>query len=63
MKKRLMKNRRLKFPSKASEKGSILMSDEIDISAIKRSVIVKPGVQQKSKFKLENLLARMPTVG
>ncbi len=50
----------LRFPREVLRKASISVGEEVDITATKGEIIVKPIVRSRGKYRLKALVAKMP---
>jgi antitoxin MazE len=50
----------LRFPRDILRKASILVGDEVDVSVRNGEIVVKPAISIRRKYRLKDLVARMP---
>jgi len=50
----------LRFPREVLRKASIFIGEEVDISVRNGEIIVKPAAPARRKYRLKDLVARMP---
>jgi antitoxin MazE len=50
----------LRFPKEMLKKASIVVGDEVDIIARKGEIVVRPTQRTHGKYKLKDLVSRMP---
>lgn len=50
----------LRFPRDLLRRASIAVGDEVEISARRGEIVVKPAVRTRGKYRLADLMARMP---
>lgn len=50
----------LRFPREIMEKASISIGEEVDISCKKGTIIVKPVLRARGRYRLKDLVAKMP---
>lgn len=50
----------VRFPTKVLEEAKITVGDEVDISVDDGRIIVEPSQRVRGRYRLEELLARMP---
>lgn len=51
----------IRFPKEVLRKAHISVGDDVDISIHQGEIIVKPTKITRRKYKLKNLLSKMPT--
>ena len=50
----------LRVPRDILKKASISIGEEVDISVEKGAIIVKPAISPRGKYRLKDLVAKMP---
>jgi antitoxin MazE len=50
----------LRFPRDVLRKASITIGEEVDISVRRGEIIVRPSVRTRGKYRLKDLVAKMP---
>jgi antitoxin MazE len=50
----------LRFPKDVLKKASISIGQEVDISARNGEIVVKPTMRTRGRYKLKDLVSRMP---
>jgi antitoxin MazE len=50
----------LRFPRDVLRKASISIGEEVDISAKKGEIVVRPTVRTRGKYRLRDLVSKMP---
>jgi antitoxin MazE len=50
----------LRFSREILEKASITIGEEVDVSARRGEIVVKPAVLVRGKYRLKDLIAKMP---
>jgi antitoxin MazE len=50
----------VRFPTRLLQEADIAVGDEVDISVEKGRIVVEPSQRIRGKYRLEELLARMP---
>jgi antitoxin MazE len=50
----------LRFSREILEKASITIGEQVDVSARKGEIVVKPAVLVRGKYRLKDLIAKMP---
>ena len=51
----------LRFPRDILREASISVGEEVDISVKKGVIIVKPAIRSREKYRLKDLLSKMPS--
>ncbi|MDD5676094.1 MAG: AbrB/MazE/SpoVT family DNA-binding domain-containing protein [Chitinivibrionales bacterium] len=50
----------IRFPRELLRQTSIAVGEEVDISVKQGAIIVKPGLGNRGKYRLKDLLSKMP---
>ncbi len=50
----------VRFPTKVLKEAAITVGDEVDISVQSGRIVVEPSQRVRGRYRLEDLLARMP---
>ena len=51
----------LRFPKEILKKMHMSVGDEVDIAVMYGEIIIKPSTQIRERYKLKNLVAKIPT--
>ena len=51
----------LRFPLELLKQASLSIGEEVDISAKQGSILVRPTARNRGKYKLKDLVARIPS--
>jgi antitoxin MazE len=51
----------LRFPRDVLRKASIMIGEEVDVSVRNGEIVVKPAVSNRRKYRLKDLVAKMPS--